>query len=255
MLCSKCQRTIPDDSEFCLYCGSKQEEKLICHSCGKDLPSESEFCLYCGATLSKPSMVSLKDSDKVIHKDQNSNRGRMSLIIAIAAIIIAITAVVLVILLNRPPQSDQATNEKDVAEQSEQNEPASIDELIASSQFIGIAKFKENPAAVKDVNLHLSGYVIEGSPNDRVIGMTVAESMDTPYDFEDVFDYFPLTFSIEESNAYKAEFDSWPKTATVYAELLPDGQCIQVPIVGDYVDVFFIGDGRVKVSAYCIKVH
>ena len=56
MLCDKCGKMVPDDSEFCPYCGNTVElppenPALTCASCGKTLPEGSEFCPCCGRTL------------------------------------------------------------------------------------------------------------------------------------------------------------------------------------------------------------
>ena len=49
---------IPDDSEFCQYCGSEiekpQEPKAPkCEKCGNTLPLDSDFCQYCGNRILK----------------------------------------------------------------------------------------------------------------------------------------------------------------------------------------------------------
>ena len=53
MLCDKCGKTVPGDSEFCPYCGNTielppEKTELTCEVCGKTLPDDSEFCPYCG---------------------------------------------------------------------------------------------------------------------------------------------------------------------------------------------------------------
>ena len=46
MKCPNCNQIIPDDSEFCQYCG--YELKLVCPKCGADLDDDSDFCKKCG---------------------------------------------------------------------------------------------------------------------------------------------------------------------------------------------------------------
>lgn len=61
MKCSKCGKQLPQDSEFCQYCGNKvevfieenplQQDERNCHKCGSKIPSDSEFCPYCGSKV------------------------------------------------------------------------------------------------------------------------------------------------------------------------------------------------------------
>lgn len=250
MFCPNCNHNIPDGSEFCSYCGSKQETDLYCSFCGKELPPDSQFCQHCGCTVISTVKSDYSTTDHPLQKKKTKKH--TAIILSVAGIIIAIAVMLIVIFFTKPSEQEMPVETKRTAKTFDE---MTIDEKISESQYIGIEEFKKDPAIYQGMNRHISGYVIEGSPNNRVIGMTVAESLDKPYDFEDVLDYFPFTTSIDESRAHAAEFDSWPKTATVYVELLSDGMCKEVPIEGDYVDVFFVGDGRLKVSAYCVTVH
>ena len=57
-ICSSCGKELPDDSQFCQYCGSDKIEikelpaKMIikCCNCGRNLPEDSSFCQYCGSS-------------------------------------------------------------------------------------------------------------------------------------------------------------------------------------------------------------
>lgn len=57
MKCVKCGQEIPDNSQFCGYCGTKVESKLstkrFCASCGKELKPNAKFCTSCGAVVSQ----------------------------------------------------------------------------------------------------------------------------------------------------------------------------------------------------------
>lgn len=56
-ICGDCKRTLPNDSDFCQFCGSNKilEEKVpvkmikVCGTCGKVLPDDSVFCQFCGS--------------------------------------------------------------------------------------------------------------------------------------------------------------------------------------------------------------
>ena len=53
IFCSSCGKTIPDDSEFCAYCGEKfdNSDLKICKSCGKENTTDGKFCMECGSKL------------------------------------------------------------------------------------------------------------------------------------------------------------------------------------------------------------
>ncbi len=63
MKCPKCGMTLPDDSDFCQYCGEKIEQpqsipdspmeatKKKCPKCGRTLPDDSDFCQFCGEKI------------------------------------------------------------------------------------------------------------------------------------------------------------------------------------------------------------
>ena len=227
MQCCKCQRTIPERSEFCSYCGTKQENAFYCRKCGEKIPADSEFCQYCGASTSIQSSNPTPVPPQIIQKNSPHIKKRRLWIFLALAIAVIVIAIVLIVALPLFSQNESRNTEEVVTE--------SIEDKIATSQYLGIMQFKDSYSSYEGDNLHISGYVLEGPPNDRVIGITVVESPDTP---NNIYNYFELA-----------------DTPLVYVELLPDGQCTQVPRVGDYVDVFFVGDGRVKVSAYCIKIH
>lgn len=86
--CGNCNAVLPEDSEFCQYCGSRSillEEKQLnqvkaCARCGKELPDDSEFCQFCGSKVltKKSETVSMNENDVMTHsrttaRDQNRN--------------------------------------------------------------------------------------------------------------------------------------------------------------------------------------
>ncbi len=48
MKCPVCQKSIPQDSRFCSYCG---EALLRCEPCERSFPSDARFCGSCGGAL------------------------------------------------------------------------------------------------------------------------------------------------------------------------------------------------------------
>lgn len=46
--CSFCHEAIPEDSDFCPFCGKRQEEKVTCPYCGMKNRAGSHFCSRCG---------------------------------------------------------------------------------------------------------------------------------------------------------------------------------------------------------------
>jgi predicted ATPase/class 3 adenylate cyclase/ribosomal protein L40E len=59
MKCQKCQSNNPEDSNFCLECGTKMEQ--VCSHCGKSVPLRAKFCNACGHRFGQPAQSSLKE--------------------------------------------------------------------------------------------------------------------------------------------------------------------------------------------------
>ncbi len=48
-LCSSCGRTVPPNTQFCVFCGKRIEN--ICKSCGRTVTTNTQFCVYCGSKI------------------------------------------------------------------------------------------------------------------------------------------------------------------------------------------------------------
>ena len=59
MKCPKCHSINPEDSKFCLECGTEMEQ--ICNHCGKSLPLRAKFCNECGQRFGQPARPALKE--------------------------------------------------------------------------------------------------------------------------------------------------------------------------------------------------
>ena len=56
--CISCGMTVEEDDEFCPFCGAKVSmgKKKICSQCGKQLNDDDDFCPYCGAKYTDPNL-------------------------------------------------------------------------------------------------------------------------------------------------------------------------------------------------------
>src|SRR5210317_101485 len=59
MQCPKCQFENPENSNFCLECGQKLEQK--CPQCEKMLPAGAKFCNDCGHNLKEKPTIRAKE--------------------------------------------------------------------------------------------------------------------------------------------------------------------------------------------------
>ena len=53
MKCTKCNKTLPAEAKFCLYCGEPINRQVTCPHCSAVLPAEAAYCLHCGKAVSE----------------------------------------------------------------------------------------------------------------------------------------------------------------------------------------------------------
>lgn len=88
MNCICCEKKIPDDSEFCPYCGTAVEhiQTPMCKGCGKDIPEDSEFCPYCGMPIPMVAKIQSEENVPCVKKN-NWNWARVVMIVMAIAIV------------------------------------------------------------------------------------------------------------------------------------------------------------------------
>lgn len=96
MKCKKCNHTVPEDSEFCPYCGASIEKGQTCPECGQVLPEDSLFCPFCGCKMqsTQPKQVEFPSEKKEQKTPAKSNVGakktfRVVLISIVAIVVVA----------------------------------------------------------------------------------------------------------------------------------------------------------------------
>jgi len=72
--CPNCQAENPDDSKFCLRCGTKLVEDaiLICSDCGAELPADASFCNKCGHSLIESTTTKPSESARTASEEPTS---------------------------------------------------------------------------------------------------------------------------------------------------------------------------------------
>lgn len=96
MKCNKCNHVIPEESEYCPFCGSPVEKEDRCPECGQVLPDDSMFCPYCGHKLLHTSQdakeISTSEGESAgVHQEKKARKKQL-ISFAIAALVLIILA-------------------------------------------------------------------------------------------------------------------------------------------------------------------
>lgn len=109
MNCIKCAKPVPDDSDFCPYCGEFIEKStcVSCPVCGKELPEDSSFCQYCGTEVSSSAAksisnfsVNLKRAEAVPASKPAKSKGKIGIWIVLIAIALLLVCGIVLLLIN-----------------------------------------------------------------------------------------------------------------------------------------------------------
>ncbi|MBQ6215444.1 MAG: zinc-ribbon domain-containing protein [Oscillospiraceae bacterium] len=96
MICSNCNKTIPDDSEFCVYCGNKIVIENRCKKCGAIILEDSNYCQYCGSPIeNNEEKDSNKDKVNIASENTSQNKPKRSIFLPIVAGILGLLVIAL----------------------------------------------------------------------------------------------------------------------------------------------------------------
>ena len=76
MNCNICNKSIPQDSAFCPFCGNKVEPQIVentCPHCNKSIPQDSEFCPFCGSASEQTNNNQIKTPPSETENSYNTS--------------------------------------------------------------------------------------------------------------------------------------------------------------------------------------
>ena len=273
MKCVNCSRELPEGSDFCPYCGSKQEEKIFCNKCGRELPPDSDYCQFCGNTIPKYDNNPLKDKEIRPQKDGVRSKKTLPIVIIILAVLLIVAIIVVIIISgksNNTKESELVTEpptETTAEIQSATTGTLSVEQLIASSHDESITGYKKEYLSYSNKNVHISGYVVDIVGNT----ITIAESMEWPYDTTTLDEYQRRMGydqqSIQPADGDHTSFDDWyeeytrgqqefesiEKTPSLILTITNDS--VKKPEIGSYVDVYFTAGRTASGNVFSIDVR
>ena len=96
MNCTYCGKLLPNDSEFCAYCGKPVEKDLTpkCGSCGKQVTEDSLFCPYCGTPIGPFNNTKQTPAKSALPKKEEKKRSKKAIIYVVIAVVVVVLAAV-----------------------------------------------------------------------------------------------------------------------------------------------------------------
>ena len=162
--CNDCEKLLPDDSDFCQFCGSKnvvdyiEEQKHIvykrCIDCGKELPKDSDFCQFCGSKR----VATVNGSDTLNNKKSNRSYKIPFIICLIIAIIACCVAA------NYEQTASSYLNEYYLLSEKEESESKLLDEYSSM-----ISTIIEKSSTSSNSHFFVSNTVLYKPNNTRVV--------------------------------------------------------------------------------------
>lgn len=76
MKCVRCGTENIEEAKFCKKCGKRLDGKAVCPNCGRMIPDDGEFCIYCGANRNATYEENHPEGSKTLASETNiSNSG------------------------------------------------------------------------------------------------------------------------------------------------------------------------------------